>query len=42
MEDLTGYLELGGPKLGRDYSDPLLRDELVESIEAIREVFPEV
>ncbi len=42
VEDLTGYLELGGPKLGRDYSDPLLRDQLVESIEAIREVFPEV
>lgn len=42
VDEVTGYLELGGPKLGRDYSDPLLRDQLVESIEAIREVFPEV
>lgn len=40
VDDVTGYLEIGGPKLGRDYSDPLLRDQLVESIEAIREVFP--
>ncbi|MFW5788644.1 MAG: sugar phosphate isomerase/epimerase family protein [Spirochaetota bacterium] len=41
VDRLVGYLEIGGPKLGRDYSDPLLRDQLVESVEAIRAVFPE-
>lgn len=41
VDHLVGYLEIGGPKLGRDYSDPLLRDQLVESIEAIRSVFPD-
>ncbi len=38
-ERLTGYLEIGGPKLGRDYSDPLLREQLVRSVAAIREAF---
>ncbi len=29
---LIGYLELSGPKLGRDYSDPRLEQNLVQSI----------
>jgi ribulose-phosphate 3-epimerase len=40
VDEFVGYLEIGGPKLGRDYSDPLLRDQLAESIEAIRSAFP--
>ena len=39
--DLVGYVEIGGPKLGRDYSDPLLRDQLVQSVKAIQNVFRE-
>jgi len=34
-----GYLEINGPKLGRDYSDHLLGAQLTESIQAIREHF---
>ena len=41
VEELVGYLEIGGPKLGRDDTDPLLPDELAESIDAIRTLFPE-
>lgn len=41
VDPFVGYLEIGGPKLGRDYSDPLLRDELITSIETIRRAFPE-
>lgn len=40
VDELVGYLEISGPKLGRDYSDPALRSQLTASIEAIREVFP--
>jgi sugar phosphate isomerase/epimerase len=32
VEEVVGYYETGGPKMGRDYSDPLLRDELTESL----------
>ena len=39
VQTLVAYLEIGGPKLGRDYSDPLLEARLVESIEAIRRFF---
>lgn len=39
VNDLVGYLEIGGPKLGRDYSDPLLRDMLSESINKLKIVF---
>ncbi len=35
----VGYLELGGPKTGRDYTDRLLRGQLTESLAALREVF---
>jgi ribulose-phosphate 3-epimerase len=40
VDDFVGYLEIGGPKTGRDYSDPLLRQALLDSLAAIREVFP--
>jgi ribulose-phosphate 3-epimerase len=39
VEEVVGYLEIMGPKLGRDYSDPLLGDELRASLRAIKEVF---
>jgi hypothetical protein len=39
VEDVVGYLELPGPKFGRDYSDPLLKKQLSESIEALLSVF---
>jgi len=41
LEQVVGYLELGGPKLGRDYSDHRLRDMLVESVVHIRRYFPQ-
>ncbi|MBB14806.1 hypothetical protein CMK22_06005 [Candidatus Poribacteria bacterium] len=34
-----GYLEIGGPKRGRDYSDRKLGDDLSRSLEAITKVF---
>lgn len=39
VEDVVGYLEIMGPKIGRDYSDPLLGQELRTSLRAIKEVF---
>ncbi len=33
VDEVVGYLEIGGPKLGRDYSDPRLAEQLVGSIE---------
>lgn len=36
---LIGYLEIGGPKTGRDYTDPLLGPALRTSLRAIRRVF---
>jgi sugar phosphate isomerase/epimerase len=39
VRDVVGYLEIGGPKTGRDYSDPLLRNALLESLTAIKAVF---
>ncbi|GAB1483977.1 hypothetical protein MASR2M78_27940 [Treponema sp.] len=33
---VVGYLEIGGPKLGRDYSDPHLAKQLSESLEYIK------
>jgi ribulose-phosphate 3-epimerase len=38
-DEVTGYLELPGPKLGRDYSDGLLRGQLEKSLAALREEF---
>ena len=39
VEEVVGYLEIGGPKLGRDYSDRLLPRMLEESIDALKNVF---
>ncbi len=39
VKDLIGYLEIGGPKLGRDYSDPELEESLRESLRFLRENF---
>jgi sugar phosphate isomerase/epimerase len=39
VEALIGYLELGGPKRGRDYSDTKLEDELRVSLRHLRETF---
>jgi ribulose-phosphate 3-epimerase len=39
VSQLTGYLEIGGPKLGRDYSDPLLEQSLRESLRYLKRAF---
>lgn len=39
LPEVTGYLEIGGPKLGRDYTDCGVGDALIESIAAIKEHF---
>ena len=39
--EITGYLEIPGPKLGRDYTDHHLERMLVESIQALKAVFTE-
>ena len=39
VDTLVGYLEIGGPKLGRDYSDPLLERQLRDSLGYLKEVF---
>jgi ribulose-phosphate 3-epimerase len=39
VKDMVGYLEIGGPKIGRDYSDPLLEDQLRSSLQSLKEVF---
>jgi ribulose-phosphate 3-epimerase len=41
IDEVTGYLELPGPKIGREYSDGLLRGQLEESLAALREEFKE-
>ena len=40
VDTLVGYLEVGGPKLGRDYSDHLLGDSLRDSLRYLKECFP--
>lgn len=40
-ESPIGYLELPGPKLGRDYTDCLLGPQIEESVREIRRVLPE-
>jgi hypothetical protein len=37
--EITGYLELPGPKLGRDYTDNKMHRMLCESLEGLKEVF---
>ena len=39
VKDFVGYLEIGGPKIGRDYSDPLLDRELRSSIQSLKSIF---
>ena len=36
VTELVGYLEIGGPKLGRDYSDPRLEEMLRESLRYLK------
>lgn len=39
VEEMVGYLEIGGPKIGRDYTDIHVGTELEQSLRAIRQVF---
>lgn len=39
VQEMTGYLEIGGPKLGRDYSDHQLADQLRNSLRYLKESF---
>ncbi|MCX7017848.1 MAG: ribulose-phosphate 3-epimerase [Candidatus Sumerlaeota bacterium] len=39
VDSLVGYFEVGGPKLGRDYSDPLLGGQLRTSLQYLKSVF---
>jgi len=39
VSELIGYLEIGGPKTGRDYSDGKLEQQLRESLRYARETF---
>ena len=39
VTELVGYLEIGGPKLGRDYSDFMLERQLRDSLAYLRETF---
>jgi ribulose-phosphate 3-epimerase len=41
VSELVCYLEIGGPKLGRDYSDPKLEDALRASLQFLRPFFDE-
>jgi ribulose-phosphate 3-epimerase len=39
VDRLIGYLEMGGPKLGRDYSDALLDEQLRQSLRYLKQTF---
>lgn len=39
VDKVIGYLEIGGPKLGRDYSDPLLKRDLQESLRFLKSIW---
>jgi ribulose-phosphate 3-epimerase len=39
VDKLIGYLEIGGPKLGRDYTDCLLEERLRSSLRHLRRAF---
>ena len=39
VKEVVGYLEIGGPKTGRDYSDYKLEDMLRQSLRYLRHVF---
>jgi ribulose-phosphate 3-epimerase len=40
VREVVGYLEISGPKLGRDYSDPRLEASLRASLRYLRETWP--
>jgi len=40
VREVIGYLEVGGPKLGRDYSDPRLEASLRASLRYLRQTWP--
>lgn len=42
VDTMTGYLEISGPKLGREYSDARLEHQLCESIETIQREFSDM
>ena len=39
VDEITGYLEIGGPKLGRDYTDTQLDEQVRSSLRYLKEVF---
>ncbi|MDX2189440.1 MAG: hypothetical protein SFY32_06235 [Bacteroidota bacterium] len=39
VDEVVGYLEIMGPKIGRDYTDPFLGDTLRTSLRALKKVF---
>ena len=39
VDDVVGYFEINGPKLGRDYSDPTLERNVRDSLQFLREAF---
>jgi len=39
VDEIVGYLEIGGPKLGRDYSDVRLADQLRVSLAHLKETW---
>ncbi len=39
VDEVVGYLEIGGPKLGRDYSDQQLADQLLPSLRYLKETW---
>jgi ribulose-phosphate 3-epimerase len=41
VPEITGYLEIGGPKLGRDYTDGHLESHLRESLRYLKKTFLE-
>lgn len=41
VKEITGYLEIGGPKHGRDYTDGQLADQLRSSLRYLKEAFLE-
>jgi hypothetical protein len=39
VKEITGYLEINGPKTGREYADAKLESALAQSLEALKTVF---
>ena len=40
VDEVVGYLEIGGPKLGRDYSDKDLAEQLRQSLRHLKDTWP--